>query len=86
MTGCAISREISGINRASRLCCGAWIRNPRSPLMNPIAPAAVPPLPAWVMPRGGDLGEADAAFTAGIALKSLDDLVRTEPDWADCWR
>jgi hypothetical protein len=23
---------------------------------------------------------------AGIALKSLDDLVRSEPNWAGCWR
>jgi hypothetical protein len=30
--------------------------------------------------------EADAAFAAGIALKSLDDLVRTDPVWAGCWR
>ncbi|MFC3321360.1 hypothetical protein [Mesorhizobium cantuariense] len=26
--------------------------------------------------------EAVAAFSAGIALKSLDDLVRSEPVWA----
>nr|WP_330166048.1 DUF1403 family protein [Martelella mediterranea] len=30
--------------------------------------------------------EADAAFSAGITLKSLDDLVRSEPVWAGCWR
>ncbi|KWV42312.1 hypothetical protein AS026_29315 [Rhizobium altiplani] len=58
----------------------------RSPLVTPVPPTAVPPLPAWVLPRGGELGEADAAFAAGIALKSLDDLVRTEPAWAGCWR
>jgi len=33
-----------------------------------------------------DLTEADAAFVAGIAMKSLDDLVRCEPAWAGCWR
>ncbi|MGV0817553.1 DUF1403 family protein [Martelella sp. AMO21009] len=44
------------------------------------------PLPAWARPRGPDLSEADAAFSAGIALKSLDDLVRSEPVWAGCWR
>lgn len=43
-------------------------------------------LPAWALPRGRDLTEADAAFSAGIALKSLDDLVRSEPVWAGCWR
>ncbi|MEO2038279.1 MAG: DUF1403 family protein, partial [Martelella sp.] len=32
------------------------------------------------------MSEADAAFSAGIALKSLDDLVRAEPAWAGCWR
>lgn len=44
------------------------------------------PLPAWALPRGRELTEADAAFSAGIALKSLDDLVRSEPIWAGCWR
>ncbi|MEO1987105.1 MAG: DUF1403 family protein [Martelella sp.] len=44
------------------------------------------PLPAWTRPRGPDIAEADAAFSAGIALKSLDDLVRSEPAWAGCWR
>jgi len=43
-------------------------------------------LPAWALPRGRDVTEADAAFSAGIALKSLDDLVRSEPVWAGCWR
>lgn len=49
---------------------------------------AVPPaqLPAWATPRGPELTEADAAFAAGIALKSLDDLVRSQPAWAGCWR
>ncbi|SSC64733.1 unnamed protein product [Ciceribacter selenitireducens ATCC BAA-1503] len=28
----------------------------------------------------------DAAFSAGVALKSLDDLVRSAPVWAGCWR
>ncbi|QQM32890.1 DUF1403 family protein (plasmid) [Martelella lutilitoris] len=44
------------------------------------------PLPAWTRPRGSDITESDAAFSAGIALKSLDDLVRSEPPWAGCWR
>lgn len=43
-------------------------------------------MPAWALPRGRDLTEVDAAFAAGIALKSLDDLVRSEPVWAGCWR
>lgn len=56
----------------------------------PVAPSSLPVrlsgLPAWVRPNGRDLTEADAAFAAGIALKSLDDLVRSDPAWAGCWR
>jgi len=50
--------------------------------------ASVPPthLPAWSVPRGREVTEADAAFSAGIALKSLDDCVQFEPAWAGCWR
>ncbi len=55
-----------------------------------LTPASTPgppgQLPAWAIPRGRDLTEVDAAFSAGIALKSLDDLVRAEPVWAGCWR
>jgi len=43
-------------------------------------------LPGWSQARGRDVSEADAAFAAGIALKSLDDLVRLDPVWAGCWR
>ncbi|PRD42450.1 hypothetical protein C5748_16870 [Phyllobacterium phragmitis] len=43
-------------------------------------------LPGWASSRGRDVTEADAAFAAGIALKTLDDLVRSEPVWAGCWR
>ncbi|OLP54653.1 hypothetical protein BJF92_08855 [Rhizobium rhizosphaerae] len=57
-------------------------------------PAATPasttrplaPLPAWALPRDRALPEADAAFAAGIALKSLDDLVRINPVWSGGWR
>lgn len=44
------------------------------------------PLPGWTRPCGQDVSEADASFSAGITLKSLDDLVRAEPAWAGCWR
>ncbi len=52
------------------------------------APATVSPakLPDWALLRGRELTELDAAFSTGIALKALDDLVRTEPAWAGCWR
>ncbi|MCG5478629.1 MAG: DUF1403 family protein [Ensifer alkalisoli] len=43
-------------------------------------------LPDWALPRGREPNETDAAFAAGIALKSLDDLVRSTPVWAGCWR
>ncbi|MCB1384166.1 MAG: DUF1403 family protein [Notoacmeibacter sp.] len=56
----------------------------------PAAPCSLPfrlsGLPAWVRPNGRDVTEADAAFAAGIALKSLDDLVQLDPVWAGCWR
>lgn len=43
-------------------------------------------LPSWTRPRTHDLTESDAAFAAGIALKSLDDLIRADPPWLGCWR
>lgn len=56
---------------------------PSDPLSLPIRLSG---LPAWARPTGRDVTEADAAFAAGIALKSLDDLVRSDPVWAGCWR
>ena len=57
---------------------------------SPSVPSSLPirlsGLPAWARTRGRDMTEADAAFYAGIALKSLDDLVRSDPVWAGCWR
>ncbi|MUO42867.1 DUF1403 family protein [Agrobacterium vitis] len=52
----------------------------------PTAPAWSPRLPGWALPRGRDTTEADAAFAAGIALKSLHDLILTDPPWLGCWR
>ncbi|MBU4527104.1 MAG: DUF1403 family protein [Desulfomicrobium sp.] len=56
----------------------------------PAAPSSLPillsGLRTWVGPNGRDVTEADAAFAAGIAVKSLDDLVRSDPAWAGCWR
>lgn len=43
-------------------------------------------LPGWTLARGRDIDEIDAAFAAGIALKSLDDLIRANPSWLGCWR
>ncbi|WP_259665370.1 MULTISPECIES: DUF1403 family protein [Rhizobium] len=58
---------------------------------SPVTPTSMtliwpPRLPEWAVTRGRELTEADAAFSAGIALKSLDDLVRPEPAWSGCWR
>ncbi|XUM52142.1 DUF1403 family protein (plasmid) [Rhizobium sp. YTU87027] len=49
-------------------------------------PAWPAKLPGWTLARGREPSDADAAFAAGIALKSLDDLVRTAPVWMGCWR
>ena len=58
--------------------------SPVTPLVaSPVFPAA---LPGWTLPRGREPDEIAAAFAAGIALKSLDDLVRSAPIWAGCWR
>ncbi|MUZ75935.1 DUF1403 family protein [Agrobacterium vitis] len=45
-----------------------------------------PHLPTWTLSRTHDITESDAAFAAGIALKSLDDLIRADPPWLGCWR
>ncbi|WP_280139471.1 DUF1403 family protein [Rhizobium sp. Root483D2] len=43
-------------------------------------------LPSWALAHGRDIDERDAAFAAGIALKSIDDLIRADPPWLGCWR
>ena len=58
-----------------------------SPVDSPrSAPTFTAALPSWTLPRGREPDELAAAFAAGIALKSLDDLVRSAPVWAGCWR
>jgi hypothetical protein len=54
-----------------------------APSTPPVWPAK---LPGWALSRGREASDVDAAFAAGIALKTLDDLVRSEPVWAGCWR
>ena len=56
-----------------------------TPITEPISIWS-PRLPDWAFWRGRDISEADAAFTAGISLKSLDDLIRSDPPWLGCWR
>jgi hypothetical protein len=43
-------------------------------------------VPGWARSRGHDNNESDAAFAAGVALTSLDDLVRIDAPWLGCWR
>lgn len=43
-------------------------------------------LPGWTVSRAAAANEADAALAAGVALKALDDLVRSDPSWGGCWR
>lgn len=58
----------------------AVIDSPVIPLFSSPVLSAV--LPGWSLPRGREPDED----TAGIALKTLDDLVRSTPVSADCWR
>lgn len=50
------------------------------------APFSVPKIPVWARPRGLVLHDADAAYLAGAALNSLDNLVRGDFVWAGVWR
>ncbi|NGO55536.1 DUF1403 family protein [Allomesorhizobium camelthorni] len=58
------------------------IRADPSPLVAPLPPR----VPGWALPDGPVSSDADAAFCAGAALTSLDNLVRSEPLWAGAWR
>ena len=51
-----------------------------------VDPPLVPKVPVWARPRGLVLLDADAAYAAGAALNSLDDLVRQDFSWAGAWR
>ncbi|MHA6692515.1 DUF1403 family protein [Devosia sp. A449] len=52
----------------------------------PVDPPLVPKVPVWARPRGVVLHDADAAYAAGSALNSLDNLVRQDFPWAGVWR
>lgn len=43
-------------------------------------------VPGWAQPRGRVSSDVEAAFIAGAALNSLDNLVRIDPAWAGAWR
>jgi hypothetical protein len=59
--------------------------NPRSDLL-PADTLPVPKVPVWARPSGLVLHDIDAAFLAGAALNSLDNLVRHDLSWAGAWR
>src|SRR5690606_40831679 len=46
----------------------------------------VPRVPAWAVPRAPVEGDVEAAFMAGSALNSLDNLVRSDAPWLGAWR
>ncbi len=45
-----------------------------------------PAVPGWAIPPGQVASDAEAAFMAGAALNSLDNLVRAEAAWTGAWR
>lgn len=47
---------------------------------------AVPRVPAWATPRGPVQSDVDAAYMAGSALNSLDNLARSDAPWLGAWR
>lgn len=54
---------------------------------SPPVPSYIPPtVPGWAVPRGPVASDIEAAFLAGAALNSLDNLVRAAPAWAGAWR
>ena len=59
--------------------------NARADLLPADSPP-VPKVPVWARPRGLVLHDADAAYLAGAALNSLDNLVRQDFSWAGTWR
>jgi len=57
-----------------------------APIPAPSAPSPVPVVPSWALPRGPVADPTEAAFLAGAALNSLDNLVHANPAWAGAWR
>jgi hypothetical protein len=45
-----------------------------------------PSVPGWALPRRPVTSDVEAAFLAGSALTSLDNLVRAAPAWSGAWR
>lgn len=48
--------------------------------------AAVPRVPAWAVPRAPVENDVEAAYMAGSALNTLDNIVRSDALWLGAWR
>ena len=57
-----------------------------APDSNPVPANLLPTVPGWAIPRGPVSSDVEAAFLAGAALNSLDNLVRADPPWSGAWR
>lgn len=57
-----------------------------APDSTPFAVWMPPAVPGWAIPRGPVTDPLEAAYLAGAALNSLDNLMRAEPPWAGAWR
>lgn len=58
----------------------------RHPRPGSTAPKTIPRVPAWAVPRGPVESDVEAAYMAGSALNSLDNLVRSNAPWLGSWR
>lgn len=57
-----------------------------APDSSPFTAFEPPTVPGWAIPRGPVEDPAEAAYLAGAALNSLDNLVRSDSPWAGAWR
>lgn len=57
-----------------------------APDSTPVQTYEPPAVPGWAVPRGPVTSDVEAAFLAGAALNSLDNLVRSDPLWIGAWR
>ena len=60
------------------------MNRPVTPTSHPIIP--LPRVPAWAVPRSIIDSDVEAAYMAGSALNSLDNLVRSDVPWLGAWR
>lgn len=60
------------------------MNRPLAPASHPVIP--VPRVPAWAVPRAPVESDVEAAYMAGSALNSLDNLVRSDAPWLGAWR